>query len=233
MGFALVAVQSALAGPDAVVYSVFFVLLFAWIGVAFPQGTALLALTLFAAAYVLPLVFLGRLSGTAVDSALYVGVACLLVGETLALLSTTLRLNQVALWRARAAVNDIGAELASTADPETLWSSIALRLSELVDLPDSDVYRLMDDGGLVCLASVYDEKPCPEQLHVCTARDVWGVDREALATREPVFIASPADPRLSAAEREDMLPLAGAGDAHRAAGRQGRGDRAGRDQRDA
>ena len=63
------------------------------------------------------------------DSALYVGVACLLVGETLALLSTTLRLNQVALWRARAAVNDIGAELASTADPEELWSSIALRLS--------------------------------------------------------------------------------------------------------
>ncbi len=39
---------------------------------------------------------------------------------------------------------------------------------------------------------------------MCTARDVWGVDREALSTREPVFIASPADPRLSAAEREDM-----------------------------
>ncbi len=204
VGFGLVALQSSLAIPDAVVYSVFFVLLFAWIGVAFPQGTALLSLTLFAAAYVLPLVFLGQLSVTAVDSALYVGVACLLVGETLALLSTTLRLNQVALWRARAAVNDIGAELASTADPETLWSSIALRLSELVDLPDSDVYRLMDDGGLVVLASVYDEKPCPEQLRVCTARDVWGADREALATREPVFIASPADPRLSAAEREDM-----------------------------
>ena len=109
-------------------------------------------------------------------------MACILVGETLALLSTTLRLNQVALWRARAAVNDIGAELASTADPETLWSSIALRLSDLVDLPDSDVYRLMDDGRLVVLASVYDEKPCPEQLHVCTARDVWGVDREALSS---------------------------------------------------
>ncbi len=205
VGFALVAVSSALAGSDPVVYSVLFVLLFAWIGVAFPQGTALLALTPFAAAYVLPLVSVGQLSGKTVDSALYVGVACLLVGETLALLSTTLRLNQVALWRARAAVNDIGAELASTADPETLWSSIALRLSDLVDLPDSDVYRLMDDGGLVVIASVYDGKPCPEQLHMCTARDVWGVDREALSTREPVFIASPADPRLSAAEREDML----------------------------
>ncbi len=204
VGFVLVAFSSALAGSDAVVYSVLFVLLYAWIGVAFPQGTALLALSLFAAAYVLPLVYLGQFSGTAVGSALYVGVACLLVGETLALLSATLRLNQVALWRARAAVNDIGAELASTADPEKLWSSIALRLSDLVDLPDSDVYRLMDDGRLVVLASVYDERPCPEQLHVCTARDVWGVDREALSTREPVFIASPDDPRLSVAEREEM-----------------------------
>ena len=55
---ALVAVNSALAGSDAVVYSVFFVLLFAWIGVAFPQGTSLLSLGLFAAAYVLPLVSL-------------------------------------------------------------------------------------------------------------------------------------------------------------------------------
>jgi diguanylate cyclase (GGDEF)-like protein len=203
-GFALVALQSALASPDAVVYSVFFVLLFAWIGVAFPQGTALMALTLFAAAYLLPLVLLGQFSGITVDSALYVGVACLLVGETLALLSTKLRLNQAALWRARAAVNDIGAELASTADPEKLWSSMALRLSELVGLPDCDVYRLMEDGSLVCLASVYDEKPCPEWLRVCTQQDVWAADREAVRTREPVFIASPADPRLGPAEREDM-----------------------------
>jgi diguanylate cyclase (GGDEF)-like protein len=205
VGFALVAVNSALAGSAAVVSSVLFVLVFAWIGVAFPQGSALLSLSLFAAAYVLPLVYLEQLSEGAVDAALYVGVACLLIGETLALLSTRLRLNQAALWRARAAVNDIGAELASTADPELLWSSIALRLSGLVDLPDSDVYRLMDDGRLAVLASVYDEKPCPEQLHVCSAQDVWGVDREALATREPVFVASPADPRLSDAEREEML----------------------------
>ena len=58
VGLGLVAVSSALAGSDAVVYSVLFVLLFAWIGVAFPQGTALLALTPFAAAYVLPLAYL-------------------------------------------------------------------------------------------------------------------------------------------------------------------------------
>ncbi|MCX6363510.1 MAG: GAF domain-containing protein, partial [Actinobacteria bacterium] len=204
VGFALAALQIALASPDVRVYAVFFVLLFAWIGVAFPQYTALMALPLFAAAYVLPLVSLGQFSGLTVASAVYVGLACLVVGETLAWLSTRLQLERVALWRARAAVNDIGAALASTADPEKLWSSIALRLSDVAGLPDCDVYRLTDDGSLVCLASVYDDQPCPDYLGLRPKRDVWAVDEQAVLTKEPVFIASPDDPRLGAAEREDM-----------------------------
>ena len=141
----------------------------------------------------------------AVDSALYVGVACLLVGETLALLSTTLRLNQIGALAGPSRRERHRRRTCLHGRPgDALVIDRAAPGSELVDLPDSDVYRLMDDGRMVVLASVYDEKPCPEQLHVCTARDVWGVDREALATREPVFIASPADPRLSAAEREEM-----------------------------
>ncbi len=135
--------------------------------------------------------------------------------------------------QAVATVNDIGAELAVASNPEKLWSSMALRLSELVDLPDCDVYRLMDDGRLVCLASVYDDEPCPElrgALH--QEQDVWASTGEAVRTREPVFIPSPADPRLGAVEREDMRAWRRAGDADRAARRQGRGDRPGRDQRD-
>jgi diguanylate cyclase (GGDEF)-like protein/putative nucleotidyltransferase with HDIG domain len=62
----------------------------------------------------------------------------------------------------------------------------------------------MDDGSLVCLASVYDDQPCPEHVRVRKEQDVWAVDREAVRTREPVFIASPSDPRLGAAERDDM-----------------------------
>ena len=64
VGFALVALQIALVGVDAGVSAVLFVLLFAWIGVAFPQGTALMTLPLFAVAYLLPLVFVGRFSGS-------------------------------------------------------------------------------------------------------------------------------------------------------------------------
>ena len=88
VGLALVALQIVLASPDVRLYGVLFVLLFAGIGVAFPRGTALLALPLFAAAYLLPLVSAGQLSGPVLASALYVGLACLLVGELLAWLST-------------------------------------------------------------------------------------------------------------------------------------------------
>jgi diguanylate cyclase (GGDEF)-like protein len=204
VGLALVALQIALASPDIRLHGVLFVLLFAWIGVVFPRGTALLALPLFAAAYLLPLVSLGQFSALTVASAVFVGLACVLAGELLAWLSARLQLSQVALWRARAAVNDIGAELASTADPEELWSSIALRLSDVAGLPDCDVYRLTDDGRLVCLASVYDDGPCPDYLGLRPEQDVWAVDGKAVLSREPVLIASPADPRLGAAEREDM-----------------------------
>ena len=204
VGLALVALQIAFASPDARVGAVFFVLLFAWIGVAFPRGTALIVLPQFAAAYLLPLVSAGQLSGLTLASALYVGLACLVVGKTLAWLSTNLQRSRAALRRVHAAVNDIGAELASATDPEKPWSSIALRLSEVAGLPDCDAYRLTEGGSLVCLASVYDHEPCPDYLGLRPQQDVWAVDGKAVLTKEPVFIASPADPRLGPAEREDM-----------------------------
>ena len=205
VGLALVALQIALASPDVRAYGVVFVLLFAWIGAAFPRGTALMALPLFAIAYVVPLISAGQFSGLTVASAVFVGLACLAVGELLARLSTRLQLERVAAWRFRAVVDDIGAELASADDPEELWPSIALRLSDLAALPDCDVYRLTEGGSLVCLASVYDHEPCPDYLGLRPEQDVWALDGRAVLTKEPVFVASPHDPRLAAAERDDML----------------------------
>jgi diguanylate cyclase (GGDEF)-like protein len=147
---------------------------------------------------------LGQFSGLTVAAAAYVGLACVLVAETLAWLSTRLQLEREASSGFRATLNDIGAELASAADPEQLWSSIALRLSEVAGLPDCDVYRLTEGGSLVCLASVYDHEPCPDYLGLRPEQDVWAVAGRAVLTKEPVFISSPADPRLAAAEREDM-----------------------------
>jgi diguanylate cyclase (GGDEF)-like protein len=204
LGLALVALQIALASSNARVSAVLFVLLFAWIGVAFPRGTALLALPLFAVASLLPLAFLGELSGLAVASVAYVGLACLAVGETLAWVSTRLRLERAAAWRFRATLDDVGAQFAAAAEPEEVWSSVAQRLSHVADLPDCDVYRLTGGGGLDCLASVYDDQPRPDYLGPRPEQDVWAVVGRAVLTKEPVLIASPADPRLGATEREDM-----------------------------
>ena len=170
VGLALMALQLALAGPATPVDAVLFVLLFAWIGVALPRGTALIALPLLAVAYLLPPASAGQLS------------------------SLTLA----------AAVDDIGAELASTAHPEDVWSSIAVRLSDVAGLPGCDVYRLNEGGGLVCLASVDDNVPCPDHVGLRPEQDVWAVDGKAVLTKAPLLIASPVDPRLSVAERGDM-----------------------------
>ena len=204
VGFALVALQITLASPGAAASSVLFVLLFALIGVAFPRGTALVMLPLFAAAYVLPRVSLGQVSALTVASAVCVGLVCLVVGELLAWLTAQLQLSREALWHFRAAVDDVGAALAPRADAESPWSSVALRLSEVAGLPDCDVYRLNDDGSLVCLASVYEGEPCADYLGLRPEPDIWGVDEQAVLTKAPVHITSPDDPRLGAAERADM-----------------------------
>ena len=204
VGFAVVALQIALAGPDARVTTISFVLLFAWIGVAFPRGTALMALPLFAVAYLVPPISLGQFSGLTMASAVFVGSACVLVGELLAWFSTRQQLERVVAWRFRARLDDIGAEFASAADPEELWPSIALRLSDVAGLPGCDIYRLTDGGSFACLASVCDGEPRPDHLGLRPEQDVWAVDGRAVLTKEPVFIASPDDPRLAAAEREDM-----------------------------
>ena len=47
-------------------------------------------------------------------------------------------------------------------------------------------------------------QPCPDYLGLRPEQDVWAVDGKAVLTQESVFIASPDDPRLGAAEREDM-----------------------------
>ena len=202
VGLTVVALQIALAGAAAGVSAALFILLFAWIGIALPRGTALLALPLFAVAYLLPLIFVGRFSWLAVAMAVYVGLACLVIGELLAWLSSRLQLSQAAVSRA-GAVDDLGAELVPSADPDKLWPSIALRLSAAAGLPDCDIYRLTE-GGLICLGSVYDGAPCPDYLGLRPEQDVWAVDGKAVLAKEPVLIASPADPRLAPAEREDM-----------------------------
>ena len=147
-----------------------------------------MVLPLFAAAYLLPLASMGQLSGLALVSAFCVGLACLVVGELLAWLTARLQLSRAALSRTRAAVNDIGVALASAADPEGLWPSIALRLSDVAGLPGCDVYRLANGSSLICLASVCEGEPRPDCLGLCPT---CGADRN----ESECDCVAPVDPR--------------------------------------
>ena len=162
-----------------------------------------MALPLLAVADLLPLILVGRFSWLAVATAVYVVLACLVIGESLAWLSARLQLSRAAVRRAQA-VDDLGAELVSSADPDKIWPSTALRLSAAAGLPDCDIYRLTEGGSLVCLGSVYDGAPYPDYLGLRPEEDVWAVDGKAVLAKEAVHIASPADPRLAPAERADM-----------------------------
>lgn len=205
VGLGLLALLNTFEGNDPYLYAVFFLPVFVWIGVAYPSLTALKLLPLFAAAYLLPLLSHPGHVAQAAQAGIYVGILCLLVAEVPAWLVGRWRHSQMALNETRAAMQEIIAELSGGRDPERLWEVATVKLSGLLDVPNCDVYRTDADEGLVCIASVCDGTPCSEYLGRRAGLSLWAIDREAISTRRPVLIASPDDPRLSAAERAEML----------------------------
>ena len=91
MAFIFIGLSNWAGGRDPWSYAVFFLVAFAWIGICHRQGTSALLLPLFAAAYVLPLVFMHQDAGVALASVVYVGLACLLIGESVAWVSARWR----------------------------------------------------------------------------------------------------------------------------------------------
>ena len=96
--FALIAVSNVFK-DDPYNFGTYFVLAFTWIGVAHRRGTALRCVPGFAVAYLVPLLVAGRHAPTAIYSLINTGAICVLVGETLAWLSTRLRAAQAELHR--------------------------------------------------------------------------------------------------------------------------------------
>lgn len=140
------------------------------------------------------------------QAGIWVGILCLLVAEVPAWLVARWRRSQTALREAREAAQAIAAQLGGSApDAAALWQASAARLRALLDVPNCDIYRSSGADELVCIASVCDGQPYPEYLGRRAELSLWAVDREAIWTSQPVLIASPDDPRLSAAERAEML----------------------------
>jgi diguanylate cyclase (GGDEF)-like protein len=103
--------------------------------------------------------------------------------------------------------DDIGADLSHRRDPAQLWAAASFTLSRLLDVPNCDVYRLDEEGMLVCTASVRGGEWCPGYARKPANVKLWTAGRAAISKREPVLITSPNDPRLSDAERAEMLHL--------------------------
>ncbi|HJW74373.1 MAG TPA: EAL domain-containing protein, partial [Thermoleophilia bacterium] len=102
VGFALIAARNSVGGVDPYLYPTLFVVAFTWIGVSQRQGTSLLLLPVFVAAYLSPILSMGLATPMSVSSVVYVGLVCVLVGETLAWVSGRLAQTQGALQERRA-----------------------------------------------------------------------------------------------------------------------------------
>jgi diguanylate cyclase (GGDEF)-like protein len=101
--------------------------------------------------------------------------------------------------------DDIVAELSQGRDPAQLWAAASFTLCRLLDVPNCDLHRLDEDGGLVCVASVCEGEWHPEYLGMQVDHTLWPIRREAITTRKAILIASPSDPRLGDAERAQIL----------------------------
>jgi diguanylate cyclase (GGDEF)-like protein/excisionase family DNA binding protein len=95
-------------------------------------------------------------------------------------------------------------ELASTLDLDEVLQSAARRLGAALKIPDCDIYRLEDDGRIVCLASTVDGVCDTSWVGHEISLDDWPCARLAIATQRTVTVGSLDDPRLSTAERDDM-----------------------------
>jgi PAS domain S-box-containing protein len=134
--FALIALGNAFSGSIPFTYSVFFVVVFVWIGVSHRQGVAAAMSPLAVLAYVLPLPLLTDDPAAGIASAILVVPTCVLVGESLAWASVRFRRSQAALLhteeRFRLLVEGIDDYAIVMLDPEGLvvsWNAGAGRIS--------------------------------------------------------------------------------------------------------
>ena len=95
-------------------------------------------------------------------------------------------------------------ELASSLELDEVLQSAARRLSTVLAIPDCDIYRLEADEGMVCVASSADGVFNASWVGQEFSLEDWPCDRLAVETQRAVFVRSLDDPRLSAAEREEM-----------------------------
>ncbi len=101
--------------------------------------------------------------------------------------------------------DDLVTELSGARDPARLWAAASFSLSRMLDVPNCNIYRLEETGGLVCVASIFEGGWYPEGLGAVADLAALPTGRAAISTRRPILVTSPGDARLGPAERADML----------------------------
>jgi diguanylate cyclase (GGDEF)-like protein/excisionase family DNA binding protein len=96
-------------------------------------------------------------------------------------------------------------ELASTLHLDEVLQSAARRLSLTLEIPDCDIYWLVGDDRLFCVAAsangVFDASWTGREF----ALDEWRSNRLAIETRGAVTFRDADDPRLTATQRHSLL----------------------------
>lgn len=96
VAFVLIALHNFFGGADPYRYSIFYMVVFLWIGIAHPRGTAFWFIPLFALSYLAPLLLLEG-GDSALSSVFYTLPVCLFVSESLAWVAERLRKVQTTL----------------------------------------------------------------------------------------------------------------------------------------
>lgn len=189
VALALIGLALVCSGQFALTLGILFCAVFALVGIAHRRGTSLMMLPLFAAACILPVYHVTGEILLALSYAVMVGLISVAVGETLAYLVETLGHSKLALSLAHAAVDTISSDL-TPMDPHGLAWAASVRLAQLLDVPNVDVYLITDQEQLVCLATVLDGKPDRTYGAGRTELATWEAGNEAASTQKPAFAPS-------------------------------------------
>jgi diguanylate cyclase (GGDEF)-like protein len=149
LAFVLIAAGNVIQ-TDPWTYSVYFILVFVWVGVGQPQGMSMRLLPLAFGAYLVPAAW-DKLPQPAYDSLLVVMPVCLLVGESLSWVSAKLRraeLQDARRMQAMQRLVEASVGLARQSDPHHASDLVAQLATSMLG-GRSAVVLLMDDDGSV------------------------------------------------------------------------------------
>ena len=184
LGFALIGVGIAFLGVYAYAFGAMFCVCFTAVGLSHRRGATLVTLPLFAAAYVVPLVLTHHDLPLVLTFAVFIGVLCVVVAETVAWVTARLHRSQAALMRTHAALNDISADLTSVDSDGLAWSTCT-RLGALLEVSNVHIYSLSPNGSLTCLAGAVRGGHPTEPDSTRADLSSWEAGASAAATRRP------------------------------------------------